>query len=136
MYGLLLPNQCDSPAATKRKKPHTPKSHESHVTTDDITATSDPSMAGGETTVVQLRHSDHLSPPGQSSRREGRRGERERREGERKEGGRREEVRRNRHSVVVRSDKGETGLGGTEVQVLYMYIHVRVHMYLIACVHV
>ena len=68
MYGLLLPNKCDSPAA-KKKNPHPSKSHDSHKTTGDVTTiTSDP----GATATVEFRHRDHLSPAEvSSSKREG-----------------------------------------------------------------
>ena len=63
VYGLLLPNKCDSPAAKKRK-PHRSMSHESHKTAGDIiTVTSDP----GATATVELRHHDHSSPTEVSS---------------------------------------------------------------------
>ena len=145
MYGLLLPKQCNSPAA-KKKKPHPPKSCDDHVTTDDITTmTSDPIARGrNETGVVQLRRQNYLSPDkGGVSQREGerRREGKRRREGEREGEGRRkgrerrEGGRRNRQSVVVGDD--ENG-GGAEVKVTsctvdctlllhYMYnVHVHV----------
>ena len=108
MYGLLLPNQCESPAA-KRKKPHPPKSHDSHKTTDDITAIpSDPGSTPGEATGVQLRHHhhrDHLSSETVGvTRREG--------------GRRREERKQYCRTVMVESEEGEGGLDSTTVQVL------------------
>ena len=93
MYGLLLPNQCDSPTA-KRKKPHPSKSRDDHMTTSDVTTINpDPGVGISERSG------------------QGRKGERrpEKRERRRSDGGT-----RNRQSVVVGGDVTE---GDTEVQV-------------------
>lgn len=114
MYGLLLPDQYHSPTA-KKKKTHTPKSHDNHMTSSDVTIiTSDPSGATSVSETTEVPHHDHSSSPASVSSSPRRRGGR--REG--KEGGRREERRRNRRSVVVGSNEGEKNLAETEVQVI------------------